>query len=226
MNIQYFLIHGGDPKRKLNMEREFEKWSFDAPKVKWILHPNKDELTQEFIDKVVSKESSFEGQNGFSNRKGAISCSYKHFLCLKEIVEKKYDYGVIIEDNIYFTDDFPRNVPTYINQLDSVYGKWDILFIHYDNSWGKYDYEEIKQGLFVYPKSNEINFRCAGGTKSANCYLLTYDCAKKLYENFIPFNNAPCAYYNILFRKLNIKSFWVEPSYVHFENNHVSTTQN
>jgi GR25 family glycosyltransferase involved in LPS biosynthesis len=221
MIIQYYLIHGGDPKRKQNMENEFEKWSFDSTKVKWVLHPNKDELTKEFIDKVVQ-----QGSNIFFNKKGAISCSYKHFLCLKDIVENKYDYGVIIEDNIYFTDDFPHNVPLYITQLDNVYGKWDILFNHYNNEWGKYDYEKLKPGLFVYPKSNEINMRCGGGTKSANCYLLTYDCAKKLYENFIPFNNAPCAYYNMLFRNYDIKSFWVEPSYVHFEDNHVSTTQN
>ena len=223
MNIKYYLIHGGDQKRKHNMQMEFDKWSFDTPEIKWILQPNKTDLTESFIRKVVCQNPL---SKAFTNRKGAISCSYKHFLCLQDIVQNKYDYGVIIEDNIYFTEDFPHNVPLYIEQLNNVYGEWDILFNHYNEEWGKYDYSELKEGLSVYPKTNEINHRCGGGTKSANCYLLTYDCAKKLYENFLPFDNPPDAHYNTLFRKLNIKSFWIEPSYVHFEKNHVSTTQN
>lgn len=230
MDIQYYIIHGGDPVRKLSMEVEFEKWSFEPEKIKWVLHPNKDELTDELIKNIViQKPSISNGQiTGILDRKGAISCSYKHYLCLKNIVEKKYKYGVIIEDNIYFTEDFPRNIPTYIEQLNETYKEWDILFNHYDEShnWGLYDYQEMKTNLLVYPKSNEINHRCAGGTKSANCYLLTYACAKKLYENYLPFNNAPCAHMNTLFRKLDIKSFWLEPSNAHFEPNHVSTTRN
>lgn len=223
MNIKYYLIHGGDQKRKHNMQMEFDKWSFDTPEIKWILKPNKTDLTESFIRTVVCQNPL---SKAFTNRKGAISCSYKHFLCLQDIVQNKYDYGVIIEDNIYFTEDFPHNVPLYIEQLNNVYGKWDILFNHYNEEWGKYDYSELKEGQHVYPKTNEINHRCDGGSKSANCYLLTYDCAKKLYENFLPFDNPPDAHYNTLFRKLDIKSFWIEPSYVHFEKNHVSTTQN
>ena len=228
-NIQYYLVHGGDPKRKERMETEFKKWSF-FNEIKWVLSPNKDELSDEFIKKIVIQEPSISnGQStGILNRKGAIACSYKHYLCLKDIVENKYDYGVIIEDNIYFTEDFPGNIPTYIEQLNNNYKEWDILFNHYDEShnWGVYDYQEIKPNLFVYPKSNEINHRCHGASKSANCYLLTYACAKQLYENYLPFANAPCAHMNGLFRKLSIKSFWLEPSNAHFEKNHVSTTRN
>jgi GR25 family glycosyltransferase involved in LPS biosynthesis len=224
--IQYYLIHGGDPIRKQKMDMEFDRWSFEPSKINWILHPNKNELSDEFIKRLVVQKPSLS--NGsitpILNRKGAIACSYKHYLCLKDIVENKHDYGVIIEDNIFFTRDFPSFVPTYINQLNYIYGEWDILFNHFNESWGKYDYQPVKENLFVYPKSNEINKRCHGGSKSANCYLLTYSCAKKLYENFLPFNNAPCAHYNTLFRKLNIKSFWIEPSYAHFEHHHISTT--
>jgi GR25 family glycosyltransferase involved in LPS biosynthesis len=179
-------------------------------------------LTRKFIHSILHTQLF----TPFSLRKGAISCSHKHFLCLKDIVEKKHDYGIIIEDNMCFTDDFPQKSQTYVDQLYSVYGNWDILFNHFNDEWGKHDYSKVEPGLFVYPKSNEINHRCDGGTKSANCYLLTYECAKKLYENSIPFNNPPDAHYNILFRKSGIKSFWVEPHYVQLEKNHVTTTQN
>ena len=230
MNIQYYLIHGGDPLRKKRMESELKKWSFESDKIKWLLHPNKDELGDDFIKEIVIQEPSIS--NGrfteVLTRKGAIACSYKHYLCLKDIVENNYEFGVIIEDNIYFTEDFPKNVPTYIEQLNTRYKKWDILFNHYDesNNWGVYDYQELKPDICVYPKSNEINSRCHGGSKSANCYLLTYDCAKKMYENYLPFCNAPCAHMNTLFRQLDIRSFWLEPSSAHYEPNHVSTTRN
>ena len=53
-------------------------------------------------------------------------------------------------------------------------------------------------------------------------YLLNLGCAKKLYDNYIPFNNAPDWYMNDLFRKLNIKCFWSEPSVVKVWE-HIST---
>jgi len=221
-NVQYYLIHGGDPLRKARVDAELEKWSFDPSAVIWITHPNKDELTDELIDAIVEKSPS---GTPLLTKKGRISCTYKHYMCLKDIVENNRDYGVIIEDNIFFTEDYPLNVPKYIEQATKTYGDWDIIFNHYDNTWGLYDYAPVTPSLSVYPKSNNANFRCAGGTKSANCYLLTNACAKKLYSNYLPFNEAPDLYMNHKFRQLNIKSFWIEPSYVHFENNHVSTTQ-
>jgi hypothetical protein len=42
-------------------------------------------------------------------------------------------------------------------------------------------------------------------------------------ENYIPFNNSPDWWMNDLFRKLNIKSFWVEPTNVYVHHGHVST---
>jgi hypothetical protein len=81
----------------------------------------------------------------------------------------------------------------------------------------------IKEGLFVYPKTNEITSQCHGGTKAATFYLIKNECAKKLIEHYIPFNNAPDWWMNYLFRKLNIRSFWVEPSVVYVQPNHIST---
>jgi GR25 family glycosyltransferase involved in LPS biosynthesis len=226
-NVQYYLIHGGDPTRRDRMNVEFEKWSFDASSIIWVTHPNKNELSDKLIDTVVTK--SFRDYNGNSintlAKKGEIACTYKHYMCLKDIVENNCDYGVIIEDNIFFTEDYPLNVPKYIEQATNTYGEWDIIFNHYDNYWGVYDYTPIKPNLSIYPKSNDINYRCHGGTKSANCYLLTNACAKKLYDAYLPFYQAPDSHMNHKFRQLGIKSFWVEPSYVFFEENHVSTTQ-
>ena len=45
MNIQYYLIHGVDSSRAFRMVSEFKKWGIEIEKVKWLLRPNKDEIS-------------------------------------------------------------------------------------------------------------------------------------------------------------------------------------
>ena len=142
------------------------------------------------------------------------------YLCLKDIIENNYDYGIIIEDNIRFKDYIPKLVPKYIEQLDTIYGDWDILF---DGAWTSYMEGPVSPDILVYPKTNEITNQCHGGSKAATFYLIKKESAKKLYDNYIPFNNSPDWWMNDLFRKLDIKSFWVEPSKVYVQDMHAST---
>jgi hypothetical protein len=46
--------------------------------------------------------------------------------------------------------------------------------------------------------------------------------AKKLLDNYLPFNNAPDWWMNDVFRKVGIKSFWAIPNNVGVWH-HVST---
>jgi GR25 family glycosyltransferase involved in LPS biosynthesis len=222
--IKYYLIHNYlEKERKEIMINEFNKWGFDLNNIKWMEHPNKDEITEEMINKLTIQQPSYSS-NIFVNpsriilRKGLISCTYKHYLCLKDIIDNNYDYGIIMEDNIYFIDYIPKLINKYIEQLNS-YGEWDILF---DCNWTHYIEGTITRDILVYPKTNEITSQCNGGTKAASFYLITNKCAKKLYEHYLPFNNSPDWWMNDLFRKLNIKSFWVEPS-VALSRNHNSS---
>jgi GR25 family glycosyltransferase involved in LPS biosynthesis len=216
-NIQYYLIHGVDQQRGPRMMEEFQNWGLDNNNVKWILQPNKDKIDDTFRNNVLIQEHSFScgmyvEPKGLGISNGKISCSFKHYLCLKDIVENNYEYGVIMEDNQFFCDNIPNTVYKYINQLNDMYPDWDIIF---DTKWKSYSdiFEgEIKENICVYPKSNEITKYCHGGTRLAQFYILNNKCAKKLYENYIPFNNAPDWWMNDLFRKLEIKSFWSEPS--------------
>lgn len=223
MNLKYYLIHNLEDERKEIMNNEFSKWGFDLNNIKWIEHPNKDEISEDMINKLTIQTPSYTSgilvyPSRIVLRKGLISCTYKHYLCLKDIIDNNYDFGVIMEDNIYFTDNIPNLINKYIEQLNS-YGEWDILF---DCDWTNYREGPIKPNLLVYPKTNEITQQCHGGSKAASFYLITNKCAKILYENYIPFNNSPDWWMNDLFRKLNIKSFWVEPS-VARSRKHVSS---
>ena len=149
--IQYYLIHGIDNQRKQRMEDEFKKSNLKD--VKWMIYPNKNELNQSLIDKIVNKNESFScgiyRPPNTTLPKGLISCTYKHYLCLKDIVENNHEYGVIMEDNIYFSENIQDRVKLYINQLNEHYTDWDIIF---DSSWLDFRESEIIEGKYVYPK--------------------------------------------------------------------------
>lgn len=127
-----------------------------------------------------------------------------------------------MEDSVTFSGPIPELVQTYINQLrDYYYDDWDIVF---DSNWSRFSESPTRSDVLVYPKRNEITPQCHGGTKAAVFYLLTNSCAKRLLENYLPFYDSPDWYMNDLFRKLNIRSYWVDPPAVHVQENHRSGT--
>jgi len=223
--IQYYLIHNLDPERKNTMLQEFKQWGLNLEQIKWMEHPNKDEITDDLLESLIVQTDSYSSgvfipPSRTRNSKGLVCCTYKHYLCLKDIVENDYDYGIIMEDNNCFKVNIPELVNTCIQQLDEVYGEWDVVF---DGAWGPYIEGDTYPELLVYPKTNEITNQCHGGTKAANFYLIKKECAKKLMEHYIPFNNSPDWWMNDLFRKLEIKSFWIEPPCCYIQPGHIST---
>lgn len=222
--MKYYVISGIDKNRRPRLENQLQKNGVSLDDVKWITYPNRNEISQEMRNKLVIPTPSYTC-NLFVDaycpqlNLGQISCSYKHYLSLKDIVENNYEYAVIMEDAAEFLKPVPETLERYIHELNTYYQDWDIIF---DSDWGKYMEGEVSPDRVVYPKSIEINNFGHGGTRCAHFYLLTQKCAKKLYENYLPFNNAPDWWMNDLFRKLNIKAFWAEPSIVHVYK-HVST---
>lgn len=217
MSIQYYLIHGIDKQRGPRMISEFEKWGLDNNKVKWVLHPNKEVFNDITRKQLLIQTSSLScgllfppGCPNIGN--GIVSCTYKHYLCLRDIIQNNYDYGVIMEDNQFFLNNIPETVEKYLKQLNELYPDWDIMFDSKCTNIQEVDEGVIQEEFFVYQKTNEITKFCHGGTRRAHFYILTKKCAKMLYDHYIPFNNAPDWWMNDLFRKLNIKSFWCEPS--------------
>ena len=161
-NIKYYLIHGVDKSRGPRMIDEFNKWGLDNKNVEWILEPNKDKISAIMRNKLLIQNQSTScgisfppGCHNIGN--GKTSCTYKHYLCLKDIVENNYEYGVIMEDNQFFCDNIPKTVEKYIIQLNNLYPEWDIIF---DTKWKNYKdvfENELKENKCVYPKSNEIS---------------------------------------------------------------------
>ncbi len=212
-NIKTYLIYGIDKARKQRMLEEFKKYGLDNNKVEWISYPNKDDLNEELLQKYVSKNAQKK------LRGGQIACTIKHYLILKDIVENKIPISLVLEDNIAFKCNYAEKIKEYLEQLNNEPEGWDILF---DSSLLPYTESNVIKGKSVYKKTNEITHKCHGGTRGVACYLITLECAKKLYEAFLPIEEVSDFWYNHLFRKHKIRSFWVSPNNAYLAP-HIST---
>ncbi len=165
------------------MENQFQKHGITN--VTWVMHPNKN-------DKIPEGICKNEGLP-----RGHISCTYKHYLILKDIVQKQHPIAVIMEDNIEFVGNVPDAISRYLKDLPE---DWDCVF---DSNYLRMKYDgEIIPEMSVYK---------TGTSKGAHFILLNLSSAKKLYENFLPFHEGSDHMYNYLFKKLHMNVFWAEP---------------
>lgn len=210
-NIHFFIIHNDDQKRYQRIKDLLISNKIEEKNVTWLIRPHRNDITPELKNILLKPNCSMP--NGY------IVCSYKHYIALKYMIENDYKLAIIMEDNIGgFDQKLFDIIPKYLEQLPS---DWDILF----DGWRSARFIEgpTSTDKLVYLKSNEVTAQCHGSTKSAQFYMLNLQCAKKLYENYLPFDAVPDHHLNFVFRKLNIKSFWTEPCNVYTEENHRSS---
>ena len=218
--FKYYVIHNLETKRYDNIINLFKLSGIDINDVEFINHPNKNELNLEIKKNAVQKKSKIKD--------GWISCSYKHYLALKSIVENDYEYAVIMEDNIGgFYENVPQRLYKYLNELPK---DWGVL---YDSVWSDYSLlneEVVTEEKLVYSKSNKMTYDkngkiiSHGGTRAAQFYFVNRESARILYENFLPFNHSADMWMNEVLRENNIKSFWSEPSLVTSKFNKSTST--
>ena len=226
-NCKFFIIHNLDPKRKENILKQLRISNIPDKDIFFINHPNKNELTYEIKKVAVQKNTRI---NNKVIKDGWISVSYKHYIALKEIVENKIEYSVIIEDNVgEFQSNIYERLEKYHSELPD---DWGVVF-ESDQKYLDFEYtmeSPVYSYKLLYKKSNEITYDESGkvllhgGSRSAQFYYLNYQTAKKLYENYLPFNHAPDMWMNELFRKLDINSYWAEPTFIKTEKNHKTST--
>jgi len=197
--MKFYLIHGLDRRRRIFMQNQLRHSDILDNDVTWINHPNKGDVLP--MD-ISSNPSLTIGQ---------IAITYKHYLALRDIVEKQLPAAVIMEDNIEFLSSVPDRLTQYLAQLPE---GWDCLF---DSDFFGWHYVEglIEPGKFVYRKSNEKTEQCGGASKGAHFVMVSCKGAQLLLQNFLPFGDVSDHYYNYLAKKLNLNCYWAEPPNIH-----------
>ena len=181
------------------MEMQLRHSGILAPDVTWINHPNKDDPLPVGIT------------NNPNLTIGQVAITYKHYLALADIVQKKLPVAVIMEDNIEFLSNVPEKISQYLAQLPT---DWDCVF---DSDFFGWHFIEspIEPAKLVYKKSNEPTGQCGGASKGAHFMLVSNKCAEALFNNFLPFSNVSDHFYNYLAKKLNLNCYWAEPPNIH-----------
>lgn len=204
--MKYYLIHY-DPDRIDFMKNQFTKYNINNDDITWMSHPNYDELTDILIDEIYDKNrlsytknslyaDSYKNIDHKIMPKGAISCSYKHYLCMKDIVNKSLQYAVIMEDNIEFKKDVESTLESYLNELPE---DWDIMF--------EGDICNLHADIV-----NDKNIYRMNETRGLNFYLLSQNGAKKLIKKIIPFSLNLDNFINLLIyeKEINLVLYWGE----------------
>lgn len=119
-----------------------------------------------------------------------------HFYAYNEI-NQKYDYGLILEDDVLFCENFMNVFNNYTSQLPDSY---DMLFLG-DGCNFHIPYEILEPDKNVYRKCLEpTDWGGNGATRYTDSYLVSKKCANKLY-NFL--NN-----YNVMGHKIDLPVDW------------------
>lgn len=179
----YYINLDRRKDREENIKNELNKIRFNGPKERVSAVDGKnidyDNLpnnlfTNDAINTATNKN------NGLYTvmTKGAIGCALSHKLIYEKILYGNDDYALILEDDIWFANNFTTKLLAIIMDMP----KFDVLFIGYhhtrnnDKKYMKVDTEIY--GLFGYI----INKKAA--KKFIELFPLTYQIDSELYKTF------------------------------------------
>jgi len=199
--MKIFVVHYDKlVERKKHMLNEFQKHNLEN--FEFVSNHGKDRIT-------VKEKSRFKNLTD-----GEISLMLHHFECYK-IINEKYDYAIIFEDDVILADDFKNKIEKYILELPN---DWDMLFFGEGHGVHIPQYRLIP-GVNIYKKMTDLKNNIPGGidgsTRCADSYIVSKKCAQRMIEvlNSIKITSIPLDH---LLNKINhfcrFNIYWAEPT--------------
>ena len=120
----YVLHYTKLKERRENIEKSLNHFGIDYELVTAF---DQEDLSEEVIDEWYdaneevynSKIDPLWGaeQNPFRKLNLAeISCTIKHYLCIKKVPENCSNYGLILEDDVFFVENFPEKFNYFLSE--------------------------------------------------------------------------------------------------------------
>jgi GR25 family glycosyltransferase involved in LPS biosynthesis len=198
MDLKIFVVHYDKLiERKQFMIEQIHRQNLNC---EFISNHGKDILTTNDV-KMFKNISSAE-----------ISCALHHIECFKEIAEK-YDYALILEDDVILCDDFAEKLKTYLTQLPP---NWDMLFIGDGCNLHIPDFRLIKN-QYIYKKENfATSWGGNGATRCLDSYMITKRCCHDILQRvYLPnyIIDMPADHWlNKVIQNYNFNIYWTEPT--------------
>tara|TARA_B100001996_G_scaffold373288_1_gene350619 strand:- start:770 stop:1468 length:699 start_codon:yes stop_codon:yes gene_type:complete len=189
-NYKIYVIHYSKLiERKKYIESIFENLDFDYEFVESF---DKEDLNEKNISYFYNdnKEIYDEKVKLWDKRSKSyykltdpeISVSIKHLEALKKIEKNKYEFGIILEDDV---------IPKYVDFILEVenliksYKKWDVLFI--GEGMGE-SYRDSKIGIRRFIPFKQIFKIKHPATNCLEAYIVKKSSINKILEDLIPIN--------------------------------------
>ena len=153
----------------------------------------------------------FEVVEGYGRKlkSSEISLSLKHVKIIREVAEK-YEYALVLEDDVILCDNFVEEFLESHNQLPD---DWDIAWVgtccglHAPTSKGKRVYR-------------------VNGSRCTHAYAISNIGAKKVLSELKYCNTGADFFFNLLIEKFNLNNYWFEPALAIQSPEFTTTIQN
>lgn len=214
--MNFIIIHW----KELKERKEYLEIILSNHSVKWIDYYDRKNISEYNIESIYKKNVKlwfsrisdiYPFRYDYINLKDSEICnSLSHIDAIKHISEN-LEYGIIIEDDVIFRDDFEKQIEENFKNTPDDY---DLIFM--GNSYslkmldnvGKYPAESKHIIGNIYEKISHPKTRCVDG------YVIKKEAATKIYnylkEIVLPFDHE----LNCIIKELDLKVYWWDPGIV------------
>ncbi len=197
--------------RRKRLDAYLERNNID---VEYILDFNQEDLTEDIINEWYdTDENRYREKIDYTYGKGVapfrklniaeISCTIKHYLGIKSVADKCDDYGLVLEDDVIFVENFPE---IFNNFLSNTPDDWGAIFMGCCAGL-RVPPQFQQQGVNAYPIQHPAS-------RGGDSYILRKDVAQKIASTMKPFNTISDWELACQLHKHDIKTYWWEPPLV------------
>ena len=143
----------------------------------------------------VSSVTLLPDKSGKKLRDSQISLTLKHLKIIQEVAEK-YEYALVLEDDVVLCDDFLKKFSDSFNQLPD---DWDLGWVGTCCGLNAFP---ILEGKLIYKNS---------GARCTHAYIISNQGAKKILPEVKYCNHVCDFFFNIVIEKCKLNNYWFEP---------------
>lgn len=180
----------------------------------YFLQHDQEDLTEDLISEYYkpSKEDYDRKINDLWGSRAApyrelniaqISCTIKHYNCIKKVADETKEYGLILEDDVIFVEDFVKKFNVFLEQTPS---DWDAIFLGCCAGL-RVPSAFLKQDVFAYPIKDPAS-------RGGDSYLLRTSAARKIASTMKPFTTISDWELAVQLHQHGLKTYWWEPPLV------------
>ncbi len=213
LNIEktYVLHYTKLKERKERLDKMFDRFGID---VEYFLDYDQEDLTPEIIKEYYNPDPELYKHTidmAYGSRTvpfrelnmAQISCTIKHYHCIKKVAENCSEYGLVLEDDVIFVDNF---VETCNSFLEATPPDWDVIFMGCCANL-RVPPAYLKPGVCAYRVGSPAG-------RGGDSYILKKSAAEKIASTMKPFVTISDWQLSYELFLHDLKVYWWEPPLV------------